>query len=91
MCLQGVHSWSHEASQQVVAALPGVRTLVLRDCIIPAPQLAPLLSGGPITCVRLEGNSALSDGGSAAGQGLLDQWQQQTPEDPCKKGQVQRQ
>jgi hypothetical protein len=45
---------------------------VLRDCIIPAPQLAPLLSGVPITCVRLEGNSDLSGGRSAAGQGLLD-------------------
>jgi hypothetical protein len=67
-----MHTWSTEASQQVVAALPGVRTLVLRDCIMPASQLAPLLSGGPITCVRLEGNSDLSDGVSAPGQGLLD-------------------
>jgi hypothetical protein len=70
--VQGIHSWSLKASQQVVAALPGVRTLVLRDCIMPASQLAPLLSGGPIMCVRLEGNSDLSDGVSAPGQGLLD-------------------
>jgi hypothetical protein len=46
---------------------------VLRDCVIPAPQLAPLLASGDITCLRLEGNSDLSDArGSNAGQGLLD-------------------
>jgi hypothetical protein len=70
--LQSVHFWSSQASAQVTRVLPGVSTLVLRDCIIPAAHLQPLLAGGPVTCVRLEGNSDLSNGSSSAGQGLLD-------------------
>jgi hypothetical protein len=71
--LQSVQSWCSQASAEVVKALPGITTLVLRDCIIPAPHLQPLLAGSAVTCVRLEGNSDLGDGGvSSAAQGLLD-------------------
>jgi hypothetical protein len=70
--LQSVHSWSSQASSDIAAVLPGVSTLVLRDCIIPAAQLQPLLISGTVTCVRLEGNSNLSDDLANPGQGLLD-------------------
>jgi hypothetical protein len=57
-----------------VAALPHISTLVLRDCVIPAARLAPLLKDAQVKCVELEGNSDLSgyEGSGGVGQGLLD-------------------
>jgi hypothetical protein len=52
--MQGIRDLSEAESQELAAALPGLRTLVLRGCCPPFDQVEGLLRAAPITAVCME-------------------------------------